>query len=106
MSQPLVRVPERERIRLARATRALAEAERTEFHRGRVLELGAVARRVELLERIAGLLEDTTREVTATGAAGVDRLVHETPRVRDYGPAAQERNGHIASILAELGGEA
>jgi hypothetical protein len=105
MSRPLVRVPAGERIRLARATRSLAEAERNEFHRGRVLELGAVARRVELLDQIARLLEDPTREVTPEGAAAVDRLVAQTPRVRDYGPAAQERNEQIAAILSELGGD-
>jgi len=103
MSQPFVGVPAPERLRLARATRSLAEAERNEFHRGRVLELGAVARRVELLERIARLLEDTKREVTPEGAAAVARLVAQTPPVRDYGPAAQERNEQIAAILAELG---
>jgi hypothetical protein len=104
MTQPLLRASERERVRLARATRALAKAERTEFHRGRVLELGAVARRVELLDRIAGLLEDRGQEVTPEGVAAVDRLVRETPRVRDYGAAARERNEHIASVLRELGG--
>ena len=105
MSQPLVRVPVRERLRLAQATRALAEAERNEFHRGRVLELGAVARRVDLLDRIAGVLEDRTREVTPEGVAAVEGLVAQTPRVRDYGPAAQERNEQIAAILSELGGD-
>ena len=106
MRQQLVRVSERERVRLARATRALARAERNEFHRGHVLELGAVARRVELLDRIAHLLEDPAREVTPEAAAAVDRLIRETPRVRDYGPVAQERNEHIASVLADLGGDA
>ena len=105
MSRPLVRVPARERTRLSRATRALAEAERNEFHRGRVLELGAVARRVELLDGIARLLDDTTQEVTPEGVAAVERLVAQTPPVRDYGRAAQERNEHIAAILSELGGD-
>jgi hypothetical protein len=105
MSRPVSRVPVRERLRLANATRALAEAERTEFHRGRVLELGAVSRRVDLLDRVASLLEDTTREVTRDGADAVERLIAQIPRVRDYGPVAQERNEQIAAILAELGGE-
>jgi hypothetical protein len=105
MSRPLVPVAARERSRLARATRALAQAERNEFHHGRVLELGTVARRVELLERIARLLENTMLDVTPDGVVEVERLVHETPRVRDYGPAAQDRNERIAAILADLGGE-
>ena len=106
MSQPLVRISAQERIRLARATRALAEAERNEFHRGRVLELGAVARRVELLDRIAGLLADMTRDVAPEGIAAVERLVAQTPPARDYGAAAQRRNDQIAAILCELGGDA
>jgi hypothetical protein len=105
MSQRLVQVTHGDRLRLARATRALAQAERTEFHRGGVLELGTVAARVDLLDRVVRLLEDMEREVTPEGTASLARLVSEIPPVRDYGPAARRRNDRIAAIIAELGGE-
>ena len=65
--------------------------------------LGAISQRLELLERIACLLEDSDREVGLPGLADLARLVDETPPVRDYGLSARERNERIAAILAELG---
>ena len=99
------RVPDRERLRLARATRALAQAERTDFHRAGVVVLGTVSLRLELLERIARLLEDPRRDISPAAAASVARLVGETPPVRDYGPSAHARNDRIATVLEELGGD-
>lgn len=96
------RVSDRERAGLARATRALASRERNDFHRG-PLVLGAISHRLELLERIACLLENSDREVGLPGLADLARLVDETPPVRDYGLQARERNERIAAILAELG---
>lgn len=86
-----------------RATRALASAERNDFHRGGPLVLGTISYRLELLERIARLLEDGDREVGSAGLVDLARLVDETPPVRDYGLPARERNERIATILAELG---
>jgi len=97
---------DRERRRLARETRALARAEREDFHRGGALVLGPISERLDLLERIALLLEDGQREVEPEGLADLTRFVGETPAVRDYGPSARERNERIAAILIELGGEA
>lgn len=89
-----------------RATRALASAERNHFHRGGPLVLGTISYRLELLERIARLLEDRDREVGSAGLVDLARLVDETPPVRDYGLPARERNERIATILAELGDDA
>ncbi len=89
-----------------RATRALASAERNDFHRGGPLVLGTISYRLELLERIARLLEDGDREVGSAGLVDLARLVDETPPVRDYGLPARERNERIATILAELGDDA
>ena len=89
-----------------RATRALASAERNDFHRGGPLVLGTISYRLELLERIARLLEDQDREVGSAGLVDLARLVDETPPVRDYGLPARERNERIATILAELGDDA
>jgi hypothetical protein len=100
------RVSDRERVRLARATRALASAERNDFHRGGPLVLGTISERLELLERIACLLENREREVGRAGLTELARLVGETPPVRDYGPSAWERNARIAAILTELGHDA
>jgi hypothetical protein len=97
------RVSDQERARLVRATRALASAERNDFHRGGPLVLGTISQRLELLERIARLLEDRNREVDPAGLVDLARLVDETPPVRDYGLPARERNERIAMILAELG---
>ena len=100
------RISDRERIRLARATRALAAAERNDFHRGGPLILGAISERLELLERIARLLENRDRDIALAGLADLARLVAETPPpVRDYGLTARERNDRIAGILTELGAE-
>jgi len=100
------RVSDQERTRLLRATRALASAERYDFHRGGPLVLGTISQRLELLERIARLLEDRDREVGPAGLVDLARLVDETPPVRDYGLPARERNERIATILAELGDDA
>ena len=100
------RVSDRERARLARATRALASAERNDLHRGGSLVLGAISYRLELLERIAPLLDDPNRAVDPAGLVDLARLVDETPPVRDYGLPARERNERIATILAELGHDA
>jgi hypothetical protein len=100
------RASEQERARLVRATRALASAERNDFHRGGPLVLGTISYRLELLERIARLLEDGDREVGSAGLVDLARLVDETPPVRDYGLPARERNERIATILAELGDDA
>ena len=89
-----------------RATRALASAERNDFHRGGPLVLGTISYRLELLERIARLLEDGDREVGSAGLVDLARLVDETPPVRDYGLPARERNERIATILAVLGDDA
>lgn len=89
-----------------RATRSLASAERNDFHRGGPLVLGTISYRLELLERIARLLEDGDREVGSAGLVDLARLVDETPPVRDYGLPARERNERIATILAELGDDA
>ncbi len=89
-----------------RATRALASAERNDFHRGGPLVLGTISYRLELLERIARLLEDGDREVGSARLVDLARLVDETPPVRDYGLPARERNERIATILAELGDDA
>ena len=89
-----------------RATRALASAERNDFHRGGPLVLGTISYRLELLERIARLLEDGDREVGSAGLVDLARLVDETPPVRDYGLPARERNERIATILAALGDDA
>ena len=78
-------------------------AERNDFHRGGALVLGAISDRLDLLERIARLLEDHRREMDPAGLADLARLVDETPPVRDYGPSARARNERIAAILAELG---
>jgi hypothetical protein len=99
------RVPDRTRLGLARATRELASAERNDFHRGGPLVLGAISERLDLLERIACLLEDGSREMPPAGLADLARLVDETPPLRDYGLPARTRNERIAAILAELGGE-
>ena len=89
-----------------RATRALASAERNDFHRGGPLVLGTISYRLELLERIARFLEDGDREVGSAGLVDLARLVDETPPVRDDGLPARERNERIATILAELGDDA
>ena len=99
------RVPDRTRMGLARATRELASAERNDFHRGGPLLLGAISERLDLLERIASLLEDGDREIASAGLADLARFVDETPPVRDYGLPARTRNERIAAILAELGGQ-
>lgn len=106
MSLRSKRASDRERARLVRATRALASAERNDFHRGGPLVLGTISYRLELLERIARLLEDGDREVGSAGLVDLARLVDETPPVRDYGLPARERNERIATILAELGDDA
>jgi hypothetical protein len=93
-------------MRLARATRALASAERNDFHRGGPLVLGPISERLELLDRIACLLEDRDRAVGLAGLVDLARLVDETPPVRDYGLSARERNERIAAILTELGDDA
>ena len=100
------RVSDRERIRLARATRALALAERNDFHRGGALLLGPIYERLELLESIARLLEDDDRSINPEGLQDLTGLVGETPPVRDYGLSARERNERIAAILVELGDQA
>jgi hypothetical protein len=100
------RASDQERARLVRATRALASAERNDFHRGGPLVLGTISYRLELLERIARLLEDGDRKVGSAGLVDLARLVDETPPVRDYGLLARERNERIATILAELGDDA
>jgi hypothetical protein len=89
-----------------RATRALASAERNDFHRGGPLVLGTISYRLELLERIVRLLEDGDRGVGSAGLLDLARLVDEIPPVRDYGLPARERNERIATILAELGDDA
>jgi hypothetical protein len=96
---------DRERRRLARETRSLARAEQEDFHRGGVLVLGPISERLDLLERIARLLEDTERDVAPEGLLDLALFVTETPPVRDYGRSARVRNERIADILAELGGE-
>jgi hypothetical protein len=100
------RASDQERARLVRATRALASAERNDFHRGGPLVLGTISYRLELLERIARLLEDGDRKVGSAGLVDLARLVDETPPVRDYGLPARERNERIATILAALGDDA
>ena len=100
------RISDGDRVRWARATRALASAERNELHRGGPLVLGTISVRLELLERIASLLEDRNREVGRAGLTDLARLMDETPAVRDYGLPARERNERIAAILVELGDEA
>jgi hypothetical protein len=100
------RASDQERARLVRATRALASAERNDFHRGGPLVLGTISYRLELLERIARLLEDGDRDVGSAGLVDLARLVDETPPVRDYGLPARERNERIATILAALGDDA
>jgi hypothetical protein len=97
---------DRERRRLARATRVLARKEQEDFHRGGALVLGPISERLDLLERIVQLLEDGEMDVAPAGLSDLARFVGETPPVRDYGPSARERNERIAAILAELGGEA
>ena len=106
MSIRSARVSDRERAQLARATRALASAERNDFHRGGPLVLGAISERLELLETIAALLENPKRDVDPVAVPALARLVTDTPPVRDYGAAARQRNERIASILAGLKGNA
>jgi hypothetical protein len=96
------RVSDRRRLRLARATRDLAEAERNDFHRGGPLVLGAISLRLDLLESIARLLEDQSRDIDPAVLAKLASLVEEKPAVRDYGAPARERNERIAGILAAL----
>jgi hypothetical protein len=97
------RAQDDERRRLARSVRGYAQAEREEYHRAGVLELGSVAARTALYEQIAERLEGTDGPLPAEPLERLRALIAEPPPIRDYGPRAEERNTRIAAILADLG---
>jgi hypothetical protein len=82
--------------------RNYAQSERELYHRARVLELDSVATRATLYDQIAQRLEDGGLPLAETGLRRLEGLMAIPPPVRDYGPRAEERNAHIASILADL----
>jgi hypothetical protein len=94
----------RQRLRLARAVRDYAHAERDLYHRAGVLEFASVASRAALYERIVDRLEQTDHALADEALRRLEGLIAESPPVRDYGPRAAERNARIASILDSLEG--
>jgi hypothetical protein len=96
------RAPARRRRRLARAVARYAKEERERYHRAGILEFETLAARSALYEEIAQALQAPDRDVSQVALARLRLLLAEQPPVRDYGPRAQERNAHIAAILADL----
>lgn len=96
------RTESHERRRLARSVRAYAQAEREEYHRAGVLELGSVTARATLYEQVAERLEAAEDTLPVEPLERLRALIAEPPPVRDYGVRAEERNARIAAILADL----
>ena len=94
----------RERRKLAQSIRRYSREESEQNHRAGVIQLGTLAARATLYERIGKRLEDADHELSEQGLRDLRLLLSEAPPVRDYGPRAGERNARIAAILAELEG--
>jgi hypothetical protein len=96
------RIHSRERRRLAQSVRRYSREECDRYHRAGVIQLGKLADRSALYERIAERLEQADHDPSEQGLHDLRLLLSEAPPVRDYGPRAGERNARIATILAEL----
>jgi hypothetical protein len=96
------RTPSRERRKLAQKVRRYSREEHERYHRAGVIQLGTLAARSALYDRITALLEDPESDPSPQGLDDLRLLLSEVPPVRDYGPRAGERNDRIASILAQL----